>query len=112
MTGIPASTIVRTRETIGPAPSSLIASAPASFTKRIAFSSAFSSETWNEPNGMSPTTIGCRAARTTVRVRNSISSIVTGTVVPSWPRTTIAAVSPTRMMSTPASSAKRAPGES
>ena len=83
MTAMPASTIVCTRETIGPAPSSLIASAPASLTKRIAFSSAFSSETWNEPNGMSPTTIGCRAERATVRVRNSISSIVTGTVVPS-----------------------------
>ena len=40
----------------------------------------------------------------------SISSIVTGTVVPSWPRTTIAAVSPTRMMSTPASSANRRAG--
>jgi hypothetical protein len=32
---------------------------------------------------MSPITIGRRAARETVRVRKSISSIVTGTVVPS-----------------------------
>ena len=61
---------------------------------------------------MSPMTIGRLAARATVRVRKSISSIVTGTVVPSWPRTTIAAVSPTRITSTPASSAKRAPGAS
>jgi 3-methyl-2-oxobutanoate hydroxymethyltransferase len=57
-------------------------------------------------------TIGRRAARATVRVRNSISSIVTGTVVPSCPSSTIAAVSPTRTMSTPASSANRAPGAS
>ena len=61
---------------------------------------------------MSPTTSGRRDWRATVRVRNSISSTVTGTVVPSWPSTTIAAVSPTRTMSMPASSAKRAPGES
>src|SRR5438045_3432272 len=61
---------------------------------------------------MSPTTIGRYAARATVFVRKIISSIVTGTVVPSWPRTTIAAVSPTRITSTPASSAKRAPGAS
>ena len=78
MTGMPASTIDSHAGAIGPAPSSLTASAPASLTKRIAFSTAFSSETWNEPNGMSPTTIGCRAARATVRVRKSISSIVTG----------------------------------
>src|SRR3972149_563761 len=58
MTGIPASTIVRARESDGPAPSSLTASASASLTKRIAFSSADSSETWNEPNGMSATTSG------------------------------------------------------
>ena len=83
MTGIPAPTIARARDRDGPAPSSLTASAPPSLTKRIAFSSAFSSETWNEPKGMSPITIGCLAARATVRVRNSISSIVTGTVVPS-----------------------------
>ncbi len=83
MTGIPAWTIDLTRESMGPAPSSFTASAPASLTKRIAFSTAFSSETWKEPNGMSPTTTGWRAARETVRVRNSISSIVTGTVVPS-----------------------------
>src|SRR5919201_854800 len=58
---------------------------------------------------MSPTTIGRRAARETLRVRKSISSTVTGTVVPSWPSTTIAAVSPTRRRSMPASSAKREP---
>jgi len=46
MTGIPASTIARARETIGPALSSLTTSAPASLTNRIAFSSAFSSDTW------------------------------------------------------------------
>ena len=112
MTGIPAATIARTRESEAPAPSSLTASAPASLTKRIAFSTAASSETWYEPNGMSPITIGRRAARVTVRVRKSISSIVTGTVVPSCPSTTIAAVSPTRTISMPASSAKRAPGAS
>jgi hypothetical protein len=61
---------------------------------------------------MSPTISGRRACRATVRVRNSISSTVTGTVVPSWPSTTMAAVSPTRTTSMPASSAKRAPGAS
>ena len=64
MTGMPAATIARTRESIAPAPSSFTASAPASFTKRIAFSIASSSETWNEPNGMSAITSGrLRAAR-------------------------------------------------
>jgi hypothetical protein len=112
ITGIPDSTMRRTRETMGPAPSSLTMSAPPSLTKRIALRTASSSDTWYEPNGMSPTTSGRFEWRETVLVRKSISSTVTGTVVPSWPRTTIAAVSPTRMMSTPASSAKRAPGES
>ena len=37
MTGMPAPTIARTRDSVAPAPSSLTASAPASFTKRIAF---------------------------------------------------------------------------
>ena len=50
---------------------------------------------------MSPTTSGRRAPRVTARVRKSISSTVTGTVE-SWPSTTIAAVSPTRISSTPA----------
>ena len=83
ITGIPASTIARMRESDAPAPSSLTTSARASLTKRTAFVTAASSETWYEPNGMSPTTIGRLAARATVRVRNSISSMVTGTVVPS-----------------------------
>ena len=58
ITGMPASTIARTRESIAPAPSSFTASAPASFTKRMAFSTASSSETWKEPNGMSAITSG------------------------------------------------------
>ncbi len=58
----------------------------------------------SEPNGRSPTTSGRRAARVTARVRKIISSRVTGTV-DSWPSMTIAAVSPTRTSSTPASSA-------
>jgi hypothetical protein len=58
ITGIPASTIARARETDGPAPSSFTTSARASFTNRIALRTASSSETWYEPNGMSPTTIG------------------------------------------------------
>ncbi len=84
-------------------------SAPASLTKRIALRTASSSETWYEPNGMSPTTSGRRAPRVTARVMKSISSIVTGTVLDSWPRTTIAAVSPTRIRSTPAASASLPP---
>ncbi len=83
MTGMPASTIARTRDSDGPAPSSLTASVRASLKKRIALRTASSSETWYEPKGMSPITIGRRAARATVRARKTISSIVTGTVVPS-----------------------------
>ena len=41
-----ADTIARTRESDGPAPSSLTTSAAASFTKRIALVTACSSETW------------------------------------------------------------------
>jgi hypothetical protein len=83
MTGIPAATIAWTRDRLVPAPSSLTTSAPASLTKRIAVSTACSSETWYEPKGRSPITIGRRAVRATVRVMKSISSTVTGTVVPS-----------------------------
>ncbi len=111
ITGMPAPTIARTRESIGPAPSSLTASAPASLTNRIAFSSAVSSETWKEPKGMSAMTRGRRAPRVTARVRISISSTVAGTVE-SWPRTVIAAESPTRISSTPAPSASRPLGAS
>ena len=94
ITGMPAPTIARTRESIAPAPSSFTASAPASLTKRIALRTASSSETWNEPNGMSAITSGRRAPRVTARVSTSISSIVAGTVE-SWPSMVIAAESPT-----------------
>ena len=110
ITGMPASTIARARS-IGPAPSSFTASAPASFTKRIAFRTASSSETWNVPNGMSAITSGRRAPRVTARVSMSISSIVAGTVE-SCPSMVIAAESPTRTRSAPASSASRPPGAS
>ena len=80
ITGIPAPTIARTRESIGPAPSSFTASAPASLTNRIAFRTVSSSETWNDPNGMSPMTSGRRDPRATAAVSMSISSIVAGTV--------------------------------
>ena len=46
ITAMPASEIARTRERFGPAPSSLTRSAPPSFSIRIAFSAASSSETW------------------------------------------------------------------
>jgi hypothetical protein len=105
------SAIARTRETILPAPSSLTRSAPPSFTIRIALATACSSETSYEPKGRSPITSGPRAARVTARVRKIISSSVTGTV-DSWPSITIAALSPTRISSTPASSARRAAGAS
>ena len=52
---------------------------------------------------MSPISSGRSRPRRTALVIISISSMPTG-VVASWPRTTIAAVSPTRTMSTPASS--------
>ncbi len=104
MTGMPEPTSARARESIGPAPSILTASAPASLTKRTAFSTAVSSETWKEPNGMSATTSGRCAPRVTARASTIISSIVAGTV-DEWPSTVIAAESPTSTMSTPASSA-------
>jgi hypothetical protein len=111
ITGTPAPTSAWTRESVAPAPSTFTASAPASLTKRIAFSSALSSETWKEPNGMSATTSGRRAPRLTARVSTIISSIVAGTVE-SWPRTVIAAESPTRITSAPAASARRPEGAS
>ena len=105
------SAIARTRDTIRPAPSSLTTSAPPSLTSRIALATACSSETSYVPNGMSPITSGRRAARVTARVRKIISSSVTG-IVDSWPSMTIAAVSPTRISSTPAWSASSAAGAS
>ena len=80
ITGIPAPTIACTRESIGPAPSSFTASAPASLTKRTAFSTATSSVTWYEPNGMSAITRGRLAPRVTAPVSIRSSSIVAGTV--------------------------------
>ena len=77
---MPAPASACTRDSIGPAPSSLTASAAASLTKRMALCSASSSETWKEPNGMSATTSGRRAPRLTARVSTIISSIVAGTV--------------------------------
>ena len=109
MTGIPAPTIARTRSASGPAPSSFTASIPASLTKRTAFRTASSSDTWYEPNGRSPMTSGRRAPRAHARASISISSIVAGTVE-SRPSTVIAAESPTRTMSIPASSASRPVG--
>jgi hypothetical protein len=111
ITGIPAPVIAATRETLGPAPSSLTASAPDSLTKRTALRTASSSDTWNEPKGMSAITRARCAARVTARVSISISSMVAGTVE-EWPRTVIAAESPTRTMSMPASSASRPLGAS
>jgi hypothetical protein len=46
MTGMPAETIALTRESEGPAPSSLTTSAAASLTNLIALRTASSSETW------------------------------------------------------------------
>ena len=111
ITGMPEPMSALTRESIGPAPSIFTASAPASLTKRTAFSTAVSSETWKEPNGMSATTSGRRAPRVTARASTIISSIVAGTVE-EWPSTVIAAESPTSTMSMPASSASRPLGAS
>ena len=79
MTGIPASTIARRRDTIGPAPSSLTASAPA-LTRRTALPTASVSEAWKEPNGMSPMINGRGFARATAAVSIAASSMPTGTV--------------------------------
>ena len=97
------------RASIGPAPSSLTASAPASLRNRPAARRASSSLTWYDMNGRSATTSARRQARVTAAVSISISSIVAGTVEV-WPSTTIAAESPTSTRSTPARSAMRPDG--
>ena len=56
---------------------------------------------------MSPTTSARGRVRVTARQWWSISSMVTGTVL-SYPRANSARVSPTRIRSTPAPSARRA----
>ena len=111
MTPIPASTIARARCTDVPPRSSLTTSAPPSLTRRIALCTACSSETSYESKGMSPTTIGRRAPRETHWVMKTISSMVTGTV-DARPCTTMPELSPTRIRSMPAASARRALGAS
>ena len=57
---------------------------------------------------MSATTSGARSARAAPRVVAAVSTIISSSVigmVESWPRTVIAAESPTRITSTPASAA-------
>ena len=71
---------------------------------RCAVATACSSDTSYEPNGRSATSSGVLSPRRTAAVSMSISSTVTGTVL-SYPRTVIAAESPTSTMSTPAASA-------
>ncbi len=66
------------RASIGPAPSSLTASAAASLRNRPAARRASSSLTWYDMNGRSATTSGRRQARVTAAVSMSISSIVAG----------------------------------
>ena len=96
----------------GPAPSSLTTSAPPSLTNRIALATACSSETSYEPNGRSPTTSG-RVARARDRARQEDHLVERHRHRRRRGRaSTIAAVSPTRISSTPASSAIRAPGAS
>ena len=111
MTGMPERMIARARSTEEPPRSSLTASTPASLTKRWALPIACSFEDSYEPNGMSPTSSGVFRPRRTAWVSMIISSMPTG-VVALWPRTTIAALSPTRTRSTPDSSATWAEGKS
>ena len=94
------------RGIVGPAPSSLTASARASLRNRPAARSASSSLTWYDMNGRSAITRARRHARVTAAVSISISSSVIGTVE-EWPSTTIAAESPTSTRSTPARSTIR-----
>ncbi len=79
MTGMPAPTIARARDAIGPAPSSFTESAPA-LMSRTALATASASEAWNEPNGMSPTINARGRERATAEVSMTASSIVSGTV--------------------------------
>ena len=80
MTGMPARTIARARSALTPPPSSLIASQPASFTKRCAVAIAWPSEISYEPNGRSPTSSGVRSPRRTAAASMSSSSTEIGTV--------------------------------
>ena len=111
ITGMPELMIARARSTETPPRSSLTASQPDSLTKRWALSIACSFERSYEPKGRSPTSSGVFRPRRTAEASITISSMPTGGVE-SWPSTTIAAVSPTRTMSTPASSATCAEGKS
>ena len=101
-TAIPALTIVLTVSTrASQPPSSLTASTPPSFTSRMADSSAWFALVSYDPNGRSPTTNVRFVPRFTAWQCVIISWSVIGKVV-SWPCTTIAAESPTSVMSKPA----------
>ena len=108
ITGIPALTIAFTRSAYSVPPSSFTASAPA-LTKATADSTAFEVLGSYVPKGMSPTIIADGSARATAIVWRIISSRLT-VWVDFIPRTTIPRLSPTSMMSTPASSTIKALG--
>ena len=109
-TPIPASEIARiVSARAGKPPSTLTASTPPSLSILTDESIAWAVDASKHPNGRSPTMNGLDAPRVTALQKEIISSRVTGSVV-SWPCTTIPALSPTRTMSTPASSACAALG--
>ena len=109
ITGMPASTIARTRESIGPAPSSLTASAPPSLTRRIAFCDrVLVGDLVRAERHVADDERPLRAARDRARQEEHlVHRHRHGRVVAEHDH---AAESPTRTMSTPAASASRALG--
>lgn len=110
ITGISAATSARTIGARFAPPSSLTHFAPARMSL-AALCTVSSGETWYDIHGKSPTTRQAGLTRQTAAVWCAMSSIVTCSVS-SYPSTTMATESPTRMSSRPASWAQRAVGAS
>ena len=99
ITGTPASAMARTAGAMARPPSTFTASAPAP-TSLPALRTAACAPGWYDMNGMSATTMALFLARATADVNMHICPTV-APAVPSWPRTTMAALSPTSSTSMP-----------
>ena len=107
MTGMSARTQAAMASAIRSPPSSLTAAAPANLSINPALRTACRGLIWYVKNGKSATTSARFTPRTTQAVWYCIWASVTGSGV-SWPWTTMPRESPTRIASTPASSASLA----
>lgn len=111
ITGIPSDVSVSVSDTVCGPDSSFTASASSSLSMRPAFRTLSVSSAPKLRNGMSATTTASAVARATAPVADAISSTETGSVV-SYPSFAFPTLSPTRIMSTPASSTTDAVGAS